>query len=139
MPKEDPYKEFMDELIKDPARLKKFMRCVMGPPRRTLEGKEREQVLLLLAMMEPFESSNNQISWTDCYMIGDKEYHRNIDVIKLEVKEHKINLNGEWVTIDKIELKPYNGLVYNITVEDTHNYIVENVLVHNMPVKKEFS
>ena len=75
MPKEDPYKEFMDELIKDPARLKKFMRCVMGPPRRTLEGKEREQVLLLLAMMEPFESSNNQISWTDCYMIGDKEYH----------------------------------------------------------------
>jgi hypothetical protein len=85
------------------------------------------------------KDSNNNLSWAAYDPTMDKEYHRNIDVIKLEVKEHKINLNGEWVTIDKIELKPYNGLVYNITVEDTHNYIVENVLVHNMPVKKEFS
>ena len=75
MTKENPYKEFMDELVKDPKRLKEFMRNVMGPPRRTLEGKEREQVLLLLAMMEPYETSNNQISWTSCYKIGDKDYH----------------------------------------------------------------
>lgn len=65
----------MDELRKDPVRLKKFLRSVMGPPCRTLEGKEREQVLLLLAMIEPYETSNNQISWTSCYMIGDNEYH----------------------------------------------------------------
>jgi hypothetical protein len=47
----------------------------MGPPQRTLKGKEREQVLLLLALMEPYSTSNNQHSWTECYMIGDKDYH----------------------------------------------------------------
>ena len=52
-----------------------FLRKVMGPPRKTLEGKEREQVLLLLAMAEPYSTSDNQISWTSCYMIGNKDYH----------------------------------------------------------------
>jgi hypothetical protein len=72
---DSPYNEFIEKLRNDPVRLKKFLRSVMGPPKRTLEGKEREQVLLLLAMMDPYETSNNQISWTSCYMIGDKEYH----------------------------------------------------------------
>lgn len=58
-----------------PAELKTFLRKVMGPPRRTLEGKERDQVLLLLAMMEPHSTSNNQHSWTECYRIGDTDYH----------------------------------------------------------------
>ena len=52
-----------------------FLRKVMGPPRKTLEGKEREQVLLLLAMAEPYSTSDNQTSWTSCYMIGNKDYH----------------------------------------------------------------
>jgi hypothetical protein len=69
------YEEFIAGLINDPVKLKEFLRKVTGPPRRTLEGKEREQTLLLLAMMEPYEVSNNQISWTSCYMIGDKDYH----------------------------------------------------------------
>lgn len=59
----------------DPAYAKEFMRRVMGPPKRTLEGAEREHVLTLLALIEPFEQSNNQHSWTDSYMIGDTEYH----------------------------------------------------------------
>ena len=58
-----------------PNEARAWIRGVMGPPRRTLEGKEREQVLLLLAMMEPYSSSNNQHSWTECYMIGDNDYH----------------------------------------------------------------
>ena len=57
-----------------PEEAQVFLRKVMGPPRKTLEGKEREQVLLLLAMMDPYSSSNNQRSWTDCYRIGQKEY-----------------------------------------------------------------
>jgi hypothetical protein len=52
-----------------------FIRKVMGPLRKTLEGKEREQILLLLAMLEPFKASNNQHSFTECYMIGTTEYH----------------------------------------------------------------
>jgi hypothetical protein len=58
-----------------PEEAKIFLRKVMGPPKRTLEGKEKEQVLLLLAMTEPYEESNNQHSWTECYMIGRTDYH----------------------------------------------------------------
>jgi hypothetical protein len=57
-----------------PDEARKFIRKVMGPPKRTLEGKEREDVLLLLTMLEPYSASNNQHSWTECYMIGDKDY-----------------------------------------------------------------
>lgn len=68
-------REFMDELSKDPVRLNAFMRKVMGPPKRTLEGKEKEQTLLMLALIEPYSTSNNQHSWTECYMIGKTDYH----------------------------------------------------------------
>jgi hypothetical protein len=54
---------------------KVFLRKVMGPPRRELEGKERAQIKLLLAMIEPFKETNNQNSWTQYYMIGETEYH----------------------------------------------------------------
>ena len=67
-------KEFMEKLREDPVKLKKFMRAVIGPSNRTLEGKEQQQVLLLLAMTEPYEESNNQHSWTECYRIGQTEY-----------------------------------------------------------------
>ena len=52
-----------------------FLRKVMGPPTKTLEGNEREQILLLLSVMEPFKETNNQHSWTSYYMIGKREYH----------------------------------------------------------------
>lgn len=67
-------KEYSEELCKDPVRLKSFLRKVMGRPTRTLEGDERLQVLTLLALIKPFDQSNNQHSWTNCYMIGDIEY-----------------------------------------------------------------
>jgi len=63
----------MKEMTKEEARA--FIRKVMGPPTKTLEGKEREQILLLLAMTEPFKATNNQHSFTEYYMIGDTEYH----------------------------------------------------------------
>jgi hypothetical protein len=68
-------KEFMEKLREDPVKLKKFLRDVMGPPYQTLEGKEKEQVLLLLAMVEPYKATNNQHSWSEYYMIGETEYH----------------------------------------------------------------
>ena len=54
---------------------KTFLRKVLGPPHRTLAGKEKEQILLLIAMMEPFKETNNQHSWTEYYRIGETEYH----------------------------------------------------------------
>jgi hypothetical protein len=69
------YTAFLDKLKNDPKEAKKFLRAVMGPPYRTLEGKERDDILLLLSMTEPFKESNNQHSWTSCYMIGNTEYH----------------------------------------------------------------
>jgi hypothetical protein len=70
----NPYKQVMDDLFRDPVKLKAFMRKVTGPPHITLEGKDKEQALLILALIEPFETTNNQHSWTDSYMIGKTEY-----------------------------------------------------------------
>ena len=65
----------MTDLFKTKEEAYAFLRKVMGPPKKTLEGKERDQVLLLLAMIEPYAESNNQHSWTECYMIGETDYH----------------------------------------------------------------
>ena len=69
------YTAFLDKLKNDPKEAKRFLRAVMGPPYRTLEGKERDDILLLLSMIEPFKETNNQSSWTSYYMIGKIEYH----------------------------------------------------------------
>jgi hypothetical protein len=63
----------MKEMTKEEA--KAIIRKVMGPPMRILEGVEKEQILMLLAMVEPFKETNNQRSWTSYYTIGDTEYH----------------------------------------------------------------
>jgi hypothetical protein len=69
------HKQYVDELLKDPARLKVFLRRVMGRPHRTLEGEEKNKINTLLTMVEPFESTNNQHSMTQCFMLGKTEYH----------------------------------------------------------------
>lgn len=56
-------------------------------------------------------------------------------IFNLSDEEFSINLNGEWTKIVNIEFEPYNGKVYNISVEGTHNYIANNILVHNVEKK----
>ena len=63
----------MNTLTKEEARA--LVRRIMGLPRRLLEGKEREHVLFLLVMIEPYSVTNNQHSYTEYYMIGKTEYH----------------------------------------------------------------
>lgn len=48
---------------------------IIRPNERTLEGQEKSNMMLILALLEPFESSNNQRFWTDYYKHGDKIYH----------------------------------------------------------------
>jgi hypothetical protein len=67
--------EYSEELRKDPVKLKEFMRKVMGPPHKTLEGDEKQHTMLLLNLTEPYKETNNQQSWTSYYMIGETEYH----------------------------------------------------------------
>ena len=52
-----------------------FVRKVMGPPRRELQGKEREQVLLMLAMLGQANwTSNNQHSYSEDYVHADRHW-----------------------------------------------------------------
>ena len=51
-----------------------WIRKVMGPPRRTLEGEEREQVLTMLALIGPAVTTNNQHSWSEDYVQGGQHW-----------------------------------------------------------------
>lgn len=69
------YKAFMKELLDDPVRLKKFVRELMGPPRRVIEGTEKEHLMTVLSLLTPTSDSNNQRTWTSVYHHAGKEYH----------------------------------------------------------------
>jgi hypothetical protein len=62
----------MKEMSQEEAR--DFIRKVMGPPKRTLDGKERENIWLLIKMSTPINESNNQRFWYEEYLIGGKRY-----------------------------------------------------------------
>jgi hypothetical protein len=51
-----------------------FIRKVMGPDRRVLEGAEREHMLTVLRLIEPIRTTNNQRSFTDEYIHAGKMY-----------------------------------------------------------------
>jgi len=63
----------MKQMSQEEARA--FIRKVMGPPKRTLEGKEREHIWLLIQMSTPVNESNNQRFWYEEYLIGGKRYN----------------------------------------------------------------
>ena len=71
----DPINDFVKKLSEDPAKLKQFLRNVMGPSRRTIVGTEKAIMLTLFKLIEPVSSSNNQRSFTDVYVHAGKEYH----------------------------------------------------------------
>ncbi len=66
--------EYLSKMTQDEA--KKFLRRVMGPPKKTLEGQERENVWLMILLQEqPVEATNNQHSITEVYNINQRIYH----------------------------------------------------------------
>ncbi len=59
-----------------PEEARAWIRRVMGPPRRVLEGNERENIWLMIQLRnEPDEFSNNQRSITEVYRLNQREYH----------------------------------------------------------------
>jgi hypothetical protein len=58
-----------------PEQARAFVRKVMGPPRRELQDKEREQVLLMLAMLGgPTVTTNNQHSYSEDYVHAGRHW-----------------------------------------------------------------
>jgi hypothetical protein len=57
-----------------PEEARAFIRKIMGPPKRQLEGQEREHAWLLIKMSTPLSESNNQRFWTEEYLIGGRRY-----------------------------------------------------------------
>lgn len=57
-----------------PEQARAFIRKIMGPPKRQLEGGEREHAWLLIKMSTPVRESNNQRFWTEEYVIGGRRY-----------------------------------------------------------------
>jgi len=57
-----------------PEKLREWIRQVHGPEMRELEGKEAEQMLIVLKLVEPYQSTNNQRTSTDFYEHAGKEY-----------------------------------------------------------------
>lgn len=72
---ESRFDSYLSDLKNDPKKREQFLQNILGPPHQTIEGKERDHVLLLIALIEPYSTSNNQHSWTSCYMIGSNDYH----------------------------------------------------------------
>ena len=64
---------YSNEMTKEQALA--FIRKVMGPERRNIEGVEKEHLLTVFKLIEPVSSSNNQRSFTDIYEHAGKEYH----------------------------------------------------------------
>jgi hypothetical protein len=47
---------------------------IICPNERTVVGKEKTDIALLLKLVDPYKSTNNQRFWTDYYKLGSKEY-----------------------------------------------------------------
>jgi hypothetical protein len=58
-----------------PEEAQAFLRRVMGPPKRRIEGEEYKHLMLILNLKTPIGSSNNQRFWTDEYEHNSRIYH----------------------------------------------------------------
>lgn len=58
-----------------PEEARDFLREIMGPDTRLLEGEEKEYMLTVLRLIEPIDASNNQRTWTEVYKHAGKTYH----------------------------------------------------------------
>lgn len=66
--------KFTNEIRDDPAKLREWYIQIQGPECKELTGKEAEQMLLVLILIEPYKSTNNQRTSTDFYEHAGKEY-----------------------------------------------------------------
>lgn len=70
-----------------PEQARAFIRKIMGPPKRVLEGDEREHMLTVFSLLEPVRQSNNQRSFTDEFEHAGKTYYVHYFENEVEVEE----------------------------------------------------
>lgn len=70
-----------------PDEAQAFIRKIMGPPRRLIEGDEYKHTMLVLSLKEPVNSSNNQRTWTDEYEHNGRIYEVTYGVDDLPILE----------------------------------------------------
>jgi len=64
------------DVTKDPETARRFLKGLgLLKKRRSLQGKELEQVLTMLRLLGPGEQSNNQHVWTESWRVGNIEYN----------------------------------------------------------------
>ena len=71
-----------------PEEAKAFIRRIMGPPKRVLEGDEREHMLTVFRLIEPIRTTNNQRSFTEEYVHAGKMYDVHYFEGETEVEEY---------------------------------------------------
>jgi hypothetical protein len=62
------------ENLNDPVKFREWFKQVHGPDLKELTGKEAKQMLIVLTLVEPYKSTNNQRTSTDFYEHAGKEY-----------------------------------------------------------------
>lgn len=63
-----------EERLKDPVKLRDYIRRVFGPEIRDLKGDEAEQMLVVLKLIGHYADTNNQRTHTYFYNHNGKEY-----------------------------------------------------------------
>jgi hypothetical protein len=63
-----------EERLKDPVKLREWIRQVHGPELRELEDDEAEQMLIVLKLIGHYTDTNNQVTHTYFYNHTGKEY-----------------------------------------------------------------
>ena len=71
-----------------PEEAKAFIRRIMGPPKRVLQGDEREHMLTVFRLIEPIRTTNNQRSFTEEYVHAGKMYDVHYFEGETEVEEY---------------------------------------------------
>lgn len=89
---EDDWKAIREKHAKfTPEEARAWIRKVMGPQKRVLEGDEREHMLTVFNLIEPLQTSNNQRSFTEEYEHAGKTYYVHYFENEVEVEEVEVD------------------------------------------------
>lgn len=91
IPDNSEFYKLIDKITSDPEYRKALWAKIMPEPKRVLEGKEKENVLLLLKLTKPVIESNDQRCWYEKYIIGKKIYSVTYGIEEEPIVEEHLN------------------------------------------------